>query len=94
MRMVPKVGDTIQGDEWQGDFHRLEADSGFKDSSYKGCQFRYRTRDNYFIGCNIKVTGEPHDIGRGRYKSRCQIVIVGDGEPDHSFRGWIFHNKE
>lgn len=90
-KYIPKDGDSIQGDEWK-QFQTIYKDSGFKDNSYKGCQFRYNTFD-YKIGINIFVTGKPHFLSDRMLKSRIKIEVVGDGEPSTFFSGWIFHTN-
>ena len=88
-KATAKVGDNFEGDEWPW-FSTLEADSGFRDSSYPGCQFRYTDRYKNHIGVNIKVTGKPRWNGHS-YMSRCKIEVVGDGEPSTFFGGILYH---
>ena len=90
-KLNAKVGDNIQGDDWGlNNFYALEPDSGYKDSSYPGCQFRYTDRYNNHIGVNIVTTGKPH-WNECRYQSRCKIEVVGDGEPSTIFGGLLYH---
>ena len=95
---IPIVGDSVKPDEWRT-FEILEPSDGFSDSSFPGCQFRLPCRDMK-LAVNIIVTGKPHFLGRyprndtytSRYKSRCRIEFVGDGEPSVFSGGWIFHS--
>jgi len=94
-----EVGDFIEPDEWPIGSN-LEEDDGFKDSSFAGCQFRLPT--NRCLGqddkpiklaVNIKITGKPRSVAYGRYKSRCKIEFVGDGEPSIFSGAWLYTNE-
>ena len=85
-----KIGDTIKGDQWRWAY-RLDADDGFKDSSFPGCQFRVNLEDKeILLAVNIKTTGKPRWNG-ARYQSRCKIEFVGDGEPSTFSGGVLYH---
>ena len=85
-----KIGDTIKGDDWRWAY-RLDADDGFKDSGFPGCQFRVNLDDkDIMLAVNIKTTGMPKWNG-ARYQSRCKIEVVGDCEPSKFFGGILYH---
>ena len=91
-RVQAEVGNTIQADKW-GFPEVLQADDGYKDSGFPGCQFRVVTQ-SFTIAVNIKVTGKPHWAGcwsGNTWKSRCKIEFVGDCEPSTFTGGWLFH---
>ncbi|MHC4322697.1 MAG: hypothetical protein ACYSUX_00325 [Planctomycetota bacterium] len=89
----PIVGDFLVGDNWRRCGEALLPDeTGFSDSSFPGCQFRIPDPANiYKIAVNIKITGLPH-WDHNRYKSRCKIEFVGDGEPSTFAGGWLWHD--
>jgi len=95
-RYTPQVGDFVQPDAWKiGE--TLEADSGFKDSSFPGCQFRLPGGFDYKLAVNIVVTGKPHWntlwSGGKKYRSRCKVEFVHDDNEPSTFTGaWIYHN--
>lgn len=93
MKHVPQCGDRIQGDQWPSHacYPLMESD-GYSDSSYRGCEFRYNTHD-YSVGVDIVVTGKPHIVSTGGFKSRVKVVVVGDGELDRSFGAWLYHEE-
>ena len=89
-KIEAKLNDTIKGDQWSWAY-RLDADDGFSDSSFPGCQFRVNIDDkNILLAVNIKTTGLPRWNGQ-RYQSRCKIEVVGDGEPSTIFGGVLYH---
>ena len=89
-KLQAKVGDTVKGDQWRWAY-MLDADDGFKDNSFPGCQFRVNLDDkNIRLAVNIKTTGMPKWNGH-RYQSRCKIEVVGDGEPSSIFGGVLYH---
>jgi hypothetical protein len=83
----PMPGDYVTPDGW-GFGEKLREDDGAKDSSFPGCQFRIPSRGGE-LAVNIKVTGNPVYDG-GRWKSRCRIEWVGDGEPSTFSGGAIW----
>ena len=94
-----EVGDFIEPDEWPIGSN-LEEDDGFKDSSFAGCKFRLSTNrclgtddKPYKVAVNVKITGKPHWIRHDRYRSRCKIEFVGDGEPSTFSGAWLYTNE-
>lgn len=86
-----EIGDGIKSDEWAW-FYTLNADNGFRDSSFPGCQFRVKLHDTYNHAVNVKTTGQPRWNGI-QWQSRCKIEFVGDGEPS-TFAGGLLYHKE
>ena len=93
IKVQAKVGDLIRGDKWNTwDRYELLESDGYSDKSYRGCEFRYNTYP-LSIGVDIIVTGKPHVDPMDGFKSRIKIVVVGDGEPDKVFCGWLYHKE-
>jgi len=92
-RYTPQVGDHLVPDGW-GFGENLEADDGYSDGSFPGCEFRLPAGLDrvYRLAVNVKVTGGDHIVNFGRYRSRCRIEFVGDGEPSTFTGGWIYHS--
>lgn len=98
MKHTPRAGDFVQPDGWSQGASIYAEESGFTDSSWPGCQFRLPTNHpaplDYHLGINLVVTGRPHTwpYMDGRFRSRCRIEFVGDGEPSTFTGGWIYHS--
>ena len=91
-KIEAKIRESLKPDNW-GWAYSLEADDGFKDSSFPGCQFRLNQDDKKIkFAVNIKTTGRPRWNGQ-RYQSRCKIEFVGDGEPSVFHGGILYHIK-
>lgn len=93
-KYTAKIGDSVKPDEWPI-FSTLIKGDDYCDDSFPGCDFRLPSSryEGYQLAVNVKVTGLPHDTGMwGRYKSRCRIEFVGDGEPSTFSGGWIYHD--
>jgi hypothetical protein len=95
-----KVGDICKPNGWKfGEL--LQADDGFKDGSFPGCQFRLPTgryteyggvRREMALAVNVRITGRVlRDFG-GKDGYTCEIEFVGDDEPSTFDRGIIFPN--
>jgi len=90
----PKVGDSVQPDEWSC-FSTLVKGDSYSDNDFPGCDFRLPSNCSigYQLAVNVKTTGLPHATHMyGRYKSRCRVEFVGDGEPSTFSGGWIYHD--
>ena len=86
---TPQVDDAIQPDEWPA-FERLETGDP-ETGDWPGCQFRLQGRVSRYA-VNVKTIRKPIKIDKNRFKSRCIIEFVNDGEENETARGYIYHN--
>ncbi len=87
---TPAVGMHVRGDEWSWDCILMKGERQEPIPGFDGAEFTiatHRTGSQRHI--NVILTGKKPAWKWGANWLRCNLVFVGDCEPDEVVKGWI-----